>query len=201
MNAASERRVGGTTWHWHGLTPRLMPSDFRMRSTYGVGLDWPIAYNDLETWYLAAEHEMGIAGDSADDHGSPRSGNFLYPALRQSGLDLAMKAAIGGKRIRDVALDVTAHRSARNPQLCQGSGSCMPLCPTGAKYEAVRHVNRAREKGAVIQPESVATRVIVDEAGMASAIQFKTWGGEERSAAGKVFVLAANAMETPKTAA
>ena len=193
-----ERRVGGTTWHWHGLTPRLMPADFRMRSTYGVGLDWPISYDDLEPWYLAAEHEMGVAGDSADDHGSPRSGDFPYPAQRQSALDLAIKAALQGKRIRDVELDVTAHRAARNPEICQGSGSCMPLCPTGAKYEAVTHLNRARAQGAVVRPKSVASRVVVAENGDVSSIVYKTWDGEERAVAGKVFVLAANAMETPR---
>ena len=193
-----ERRLGGTTWHWHGLTPRLMPSDFRMRSTYGVGLDWPIAYGDLEPWYLAAERQLGVAGDSADDHGSPRSGDFPFPAQRQSPLDLAIKAAVRGKRIRGVELDVTAHRAARNPEVCQGSGSCMPLCPTGAKYEAIRHVERARRKGALVRPESVATHVLVDETGRVSAILYKTWDGAEHSAVGRHFILAANAMETPK---
>ena len=193
-----ERRLGGTTWHWHGLTPRLMPSDFRMKSAYGVGLDWPITYDDLEPWYLAAEHEMGVAGDSSDDHGSPRSGDFPYPAQRQSALDLAMKMAVKGKQVRGVELDVTAHRAARNPEICQGSGSCMPLCPTQAKYEAMLHVNRARDKGAVVRPESVATRVVVDGGGRVSAIYFKSWDGTEHAAIGKTYVLAANAMETPK---
>lgn len=31
-----ERRVGGTTWHWLGHTPRLLPNDFNLSSLYGV---------------------------------------------------------------------------------------------------------------------------------------------------------------------
>ena len=67
-----ERIVGGTTWHWLGTTPRLLPSDFRMKTLFGVGVDWPISYADLEPWYVKAEYAIGVAGDSANDQGSPR---------------------------------------------------------------------------------------------------------------------------------
>ena len=43
-----ERVVGGTTWHWLGTALRLIPSDFRLKSTYGVGEDWPLDYDDLD---------------------------------------------------------------------------------------------------------------------------------------------------------
>jgi choline dehydrogenase-like flavoprotein len=42
------RQVGGTTWHWLGTTLRFVPDDFRLRSKFGVALDWPITYDDLE---------------------------------------------------------------------------------------------------------------------------------------------------------
>ena len=48
------RRVGGTTWHWLGTALRHLPSDFRLLTRYGVGADWPLGYDDLEPWYLAA---------------------------------------------------------------------------------------------------------------------------------------------------
>ncbi len=37
-----ERIVGGTTWHWLGSTPRLLPSDFRLQTLFGRGVDWPL---------------------------------------------------------------------------------------------------------------------------------------------------------------
>ena len=40
FKATHQRLPGGATWHWRGNVPRLIPSDFRMRSTYGVGVDW-----------------------------------------------------------------------------------------------------------------------------------------------------------------
>ena len=42
-----QRSRGGTTLHWYGHCIRMLPSDFAMRSTYGVGVDWPLTYDDL----------------------------------------------------------------------------------------------------------------------------------------------------------
>ena len=75
------RAVGGSTWHWTGITPRFLPQDFELRSRYGVGRDWPFSYAALEPYYARAEIELGVAGDSDDDHGSPRSARYPMLAL------------------------------------------------------------------------------------------------------------------------
>ena len=193
-----ERRVGGTTWHWHGLTPRFVPNDFRMKSAYQVGVDWPIGYDDLEPWYSAAERELNVAGSNDVDFGSPKKTIYPQPSQRQSPLDLAMTQAIRGKTFRDVTLDVKPHRAARNPKICQGSANCMPICPTGAKYEAVTHINRARDKGAEVIAKAVATRVEVNDQGRVVAVHYKTWDGKSHKVGAQQFILAANAIETPK---
>jgi choline dehydrogenase-like flavoprotein len=36
------RSLGGTTLHWLGTCLRMLPNDFKMRSTYGRGVDWPL---------------------------------------------------------------------------------------------------------------------------------------------------------------
>src|SRR3954452_24258616 len=76
-----ERVVGGTTWHWLGTTPRLVPSDFRVETQVGVGRDWALTDADLEPFYVQAEREMGVAGDGREDQGSPRSADFPMPAV------------------------------------------------------------------------------------------------------------------------
>src|SRR5438552_813465 len=60
------RGVGGSTLHWEGYTPRFHQNDFRLRTLYGVGRDWPMSYDDLEPYYGKAEVALGVAG-SADD--------------------------------------------------------------------------------------------------------------------------------------
>jgi len=69
------RGVGGTTWHWAAAAWRFLPSDFRLKSTYGVGRDWPLSYDDIEPLYQRAEEALGVAGPDAkaEDLGSPRS--------------------------------------------------------------------------------------------------------------------------------
>ena len=198
FSSTYERRVGGTTWHWHGMTPRMVPSDFSMQSQFNLARDWPISYEDLEPYYLEAEFEMDVAGDSNDDHGSPRSGPFPHPALRQHEIDFAIADALRGSEVDGKPLQVKAQRSARNPNLCMGSGSCMPLCPTTAKYEAVRHVEKARSLGAVVLSKSVATEITVENNGDVKSIRYRTWDGDEREIIAKQYVLAANAMETPR---
>ncbi len=59
------RSPGGTTLHWLGNVPRMLPNDFQMKTLYGQGVDWPISYDDLKPWYEMAEYEIGVSGDVA----------------------------------------------------------------------------------------------------------------------------------------
>lgn len=54
---------GGTTMHWLGSTPRMLPNDFRMYEKYKVAKDWPITYDTLKPYYEMAENEIGISGN------------------------------------------------------------------------------------------------------------------------------------------
>ncbi|MCY4566051.1 MAG: NAD(P)-binding protein, partial [Gammaproteobacteria bacterium] len=94
------KAVGGTTWHWLGTCLRLLPNDFRMRSRYGRGVDWPLNYDDLEPFYTQAERELGVAGDSGEDLGSPRSGPFGQPPIPLSYLDNVFARALSGTGYR-----------------------------------------------------------------------------------------------------
>ena len=97
------RQVGGTTWHWLGTALRFVPDDFRLKSKFGVGLDWPLTYDDLEPWYCEAEREMGVAGDSNAALDAPRSKPYPLPVdsvhLRRS----ARRRRAGGHRVHAAA--------------------------------------------------------------------------------------------------
>ena len=194
-----ERRVGGTTWHWLGTTLRLHPNDFELKTRYGIGLDWPIQYRDLEPYYLQAESEMGVAGDSAEDLGSPRSGPYPMPPLPQSYLDKQLAKALSGSKF-----EVRSTPQARNSELyderppCCGNSSCIPICPIQAKYDATVHTKKAIAAGAQLLDKSVVSGVVVGAEGTVSEVRFKRPDGSEHRATGRRFVLAAHAIETPK---
>jgi choline dehydrogenase-like flavoprotein len=94
--------VGGTTWHWLGTCLRLVPSDFRLRTAYGCGVDWPVTYEELEPFYGQAENEIGVAGDSSETLGSPRSSAYPMPVLHGQGVCAGARRDRAG-RSRDAA--------------------------------------------------------------------------------------------------
>jgi choline dehydrogenase-like flavoprotein len=57
--------VGGTSRKWNGVVTRLLPTDFRTRSAFGLFEDWPIGYDDLVPYYCQAEQALCTAGAAA----------------------------------------------------------------------------------------------------------------------------------------
>ncbi len=66
ISGSYTRVLGGTTMHWEGKTLRMLPEDFKLLSTYGQGLDWPISDQDLWSYYRKAEYEIGVSGNTAE---------------------------------------------------------------------------------------------------------------------------------------
>jgi choline dehydrogenase-like flavoprotein len=191
--------VGGTTWHWLGTTLRNVPADFKLQSLYGHAVDWPLDYDALEPYYLAAEQEIGVAGDSSEDLGSPRSGNFPMPVIPMTYLDKQFAQALEGSKYQ-----VSATPQGRNstfhadrPECC-GNASCIPICPIQAKYDATVHVLQAEDAGAVVHDETTATRLNLGEDGKIASVDFRRADGSTGTASGKVVVVAAHAIETPR---
>ena len=137
-----ERLVGGSTWHWQAIYVRMLPNDFLMHEYYGIGINWPISYRDIEPWYVDAEYEIGVAGsdEENDDYyerlfRAYRSKRYPMPALVRSYLDKQIAAAIDGVAPKDFPkqrLKVNTVPHAINSQeykdrpACDGHTSCVP---------------------------------------------------------------------------
>jgi glucose dehydrogenase len=194
-----ERIVGGTTWHWLGSCPRLLPSDFRMKTLFGVGADWPITYADLEPWYVRAENAIGVAGDGRQDQGSPRSAGFPMPAVPTSYLD-----GVVNRAANRIGLQVLSTPQARNTETfndrphCVGNSNCIPICPIGAKYDALVHLNLAVANRAQVISNAVVHDILLNPNGTASGVVFRRPNGTDETVLARGVVLAANAIETPK---
>jgi choline dehydrogenase-like flavoprotein len=201
------RRVGGTTWHFLGNVPRFVPSDFRLHSLYDVGVDWPISYADLEPWYCMAEREMGVSGDHDEWQnllGAFRSQPYPMSKIWSSYSDLIVEKAIDGLKFEDVVLKLMSTPQARNSQpyqdrpVCAGNSTCVPLCPIGAKYDATVHVRRAIGFGAELREETIATRLEADATRRIRSVHYVRWDGSIGVTSGRIVVLAAHAVESPK---
>ncbi len=122
------RQAGGTTLHWLGTCLRMLPEDFLTKSLYGVGLDWPINYQDLKPWYAKAEREIGVSADIEDQLELQRllgltgwlDGSYVYPMHRipQSHLDGVFAKAVAKLSIdfdgEDYPIRVTSTPQGRN---------------------------------------------------------------------------------------
>ena len=198
-NMNMTRAVGGTTWHWSARAFRLREVEFRLKTTYGVGIDWPISYSDLEPWYTRAEHELGVSAPSAGAYAFRRSAptpmrDFVWPDIY--------------RRLRRVlephGYEVTAVAHARNTMAydgrpaCQGNNTCWPLCPIGAQYAAIVHVDKARGLGVEFRAQSLVVRLEVDAEGRIGSATYRRPDGTLATVTAKLFVVAANGLESPK---
>lgn len=100
------RAPGGTTLHWLGTTLRMLPNDFKMKTKYDVGVDWPIEYDEMKRYYEMAENEIGVSGD-VDAQQYPITQNifgddYVFPMkeIPTSYMDQEMKQYIEKTRIK-----------------------------------------------------------------------------------------------------
>jgi glucose dehydrogenase len=127
--------VGGLAMHWGGVAPRYSPEDFRLKSLYGVGDDWPISYEQLDPFLQEAEERMGVAGEQGPAVWDPRGKPYPLPALP---LDVNLQRLQQWAASADIPAWSTP--SAKNSipyggrTVCQRCDTCYPVCPTGAKY-------------------------------------------------------------------
>ena len=73
--------TGGGTVHHFAVWPRLHPVDFGLQSQYGVGLDWPINYNELKPYYDRIQQEVGLSGDAKAEIWRPAGADYPMPGL------------------------------------------------------------------------------------------------------------------------
>ncbi|MBW7963320.1 GMC family oxidoreductase [Bradyrhizobium sp. BR 10261] len=202
-----ERIVGGTTWHWQAIYVRMLPTDFKLNSTYHVkqAVDWPIGYSDIEPYYVRAEEEMGVSG-SMDDFRRPRFHNpmskpYPMPPLAQSYVDQQFKEVIDDEYMdarlegapmpmkrEMISLRPTPVPHAINSQpydgrpVCDGRTSCVPLCPIKARYEAVFHVEKALRAGATLRKQAVVRNLDFDGEGKrVVGVHYLNWVWQEDS--------------------
>ena len=200
LDGKRARGIGGSTLHWEGYALRLHANDFRSRSLYGIGDDWPITYADLEADYGSAERALGVAGADDDGFASPRTTAYPLPPFPFSysdGLFAPACATLGValQHLPQARNSVPYGGRAR----CSACATCL-VCPTGAKASIdLTHIPQAEATGnAEIRPEATVLRLEVDPSGRVSAAVYAGRDRIERRLTARVFVLAGGAVENAR---
>jgi len=200
LNAARVKGIGGSTLHWQGMVMRMHEQDFALRSSVGLGDDWPIDYDDLRPYYAAAERELSVSGAADNPFAPPRAEPHPLPAFPPSYSD-----SLFAEACEEVGLATHSVPNARNSEptdeasACVGYGTCKPVCPSGAKYDATRHIDVAEANGARVLDRVPVQRLEHDDAGdRVTAAVYATPDGEEHRQEAREFVVAAGGVETPR---
>jgi choline dehydrogenase-like flavoprotein len=182
--------VGGSSLHWGGVTPRLMPADFELRSRYGVGVDWPIGYRDLEPFYGEAEQAIGVSAGAAPYR---RSAQSVLPPHPYSPTDELVRPFLAPYYPLPQARPT---RSIGGRPACCGSGRCT-LCPVDAKYTCLHTLDDERlldRPNLELRAETIVARVR-SRGGRVTGLDCIGRDGERFAVRAKTVVLAAAGIE------
>ena len=180
-------RFGGNSNCWWGQTPRMHPNDFRLRTAYGVGEDWPFSYEELEPFYTQVEALMEVSGGGTDGF-LPRSAPFPFPPHTLSRADQVSFAARP-----DIWFACPTARSTggRRP-VCCANGVCS-LCPIEAKFTILNSVDQFEDTGMALLT-GAEVRAVDIQAGQARGVVVRMRDGAQARIAGGVVALGANAI-------
>jgi gluconate 2-dehydrogenase alpha chain len=215
--------VGGSTVHYPGLSIRFQPWNFRGRSgvleRYGAGAipagstlaDWPLDYEELEPYYDAVEHAIGVSGRAANVAGEhdpegnelegPRRRGYPMPPLRRTGWTELTAAAA-----RDLGWHPFPAPAAINAEPYNGNPGCTYCgfcsangCYVDAKGSTDANVIRWAEATGRLRVETSArvTRIEVDGGGLATGVTY-VQDGRERFQPAKVVLLGAFTYENTR---
>lgn len=162
--------TGGKSMHWGRQSYRWNKQDFEANAKEGIGVDWPIRYEELVPWYLKMEKFVGISGQKENLSVLPDS-EFL-PAMPMTPPELFFRQKMQEKLNRPVTIGRVANLTKPQPihtalgrASCQYRNKCSRGCPYGAYYSSLSGAIPAatKTKRLSVLHNSIVTEIIFDE--------------------------------------
>jgi choline dehydrogenase-like flavoprotein len=180
--------VGGSTVLYLAKWNRMTPSDFRVRSHDGVADDWPLAYEDLEPYYIEAERLLRVSG---------RGGDPAYPAGEgpaEAGVPIRRFGARMAAALNDLGWAWWPGATATfRGETTEPSGA-----PAAVKSSVdVSIWPRAIAAGAELRVRSRVSRILVDGK-RAVGLEYVDESGTARALRAGSVILCANGIGTPR---
>jgi choline dehydrogenase-like flavoprotein len=191
--------VGGSSIYYGAEWPRLLPSDFRVKSLDGVADDWPISYSDLAPYHDEVDAFIGVSGLGGDPAYPP---GLDYPLPPHPIGPAGRRAAQGANRLGwhwwPGTNAIPSHKH-KNLAQCARWGTCEFGCPEGAKTSFdLAYWPHALRAGAQIITGARVCRLETGSSGLVDAAIWIDRAGVERRQRAQVFVLCANGIGTAR---
>jgi len=125
--------TGGSAVHHYGVWLRLHESDFTVATDHGVGLDWPLSYEELRPYYDRIQTEVGISGDATQEIWRPKGADYPLSALPIFSQGKVIQEGFNAKGKRTAPLPLAINsRPYKGRASCLYDGWCDAGCPIGA---------------------------------------------------------------------
>src|ERR1700722_7916532 len=194
--------VGGAALHYYANFPRLLPTDFRIKSEHNRAHDWPISYQEVAPFYDKVAREIGVSGDArAEEKWRPageaypmppmktfRNGNIWLKGFEASGIPM-VPAPVGMNSVE-----------FKGRPACLYDGWCHVGCPIGALANPqVTYLGDARKAGAELRAFSTVTRVLTNQAGTrVTGVEYYDDKHQKQIQEASVVLLAAWSAQNPR---
>jgi choline dehydrogenase-like flavoprotein len=159
--------VGGRSLMWGRQSYRWSDFDFEANGKEGIGVDWPVRYKEIASWY---DHVEKFAGVSGSLEGLPQlpDGQFMPPmAMNIVEKDLAARLKDHYKNGRHMIIGRTANITEPLPGRtnCQYRDKCWLGCPFGAYFSTQSSTLPAAQATGklTLRPWSIVTQVLYDK--------------------------------------
>jgi len=192
--------VGGSTMHYEGCSQRMHARDWRRRSEYGVGVDWPLRYEDLAPHYDRVEQMLGLSGTLDNPFDPPRP---PYPnppiAMSCATKKLAAAAEKLGLHPMHAPLAILSRPRPGRDQ-CNFCGSCIYGCLHAAiSNMSETYLPEAESNGTRILEHCMATRVRLKPDGKTvDGVEFLDAEGALHFQKARAVAVCGNAVETAR---
>lgn len=192
--------TGGAALHHYGTWPRLMPTDFTMKSEFGKGLDWPIGYDDLRPFYDRVQEEVGVSGDAEAEVWRPAGAPYPLPPLQQFAQARLLAKGFHAKGMKTAPSPMAIlSQDYKGRPACLYDGWCDAGCPIGALANPlVTYHPRAVKGGARFVNGAHVTQLIPGKtARQAAGVEYVDSTGTTRTALADIVILAASTVSNP----
>ena len=196
------RMLGGRTNHWGRISLRFGPDDFRRKSMTGVGVDWPIGYDDISPYYDAVDKLIGIFGSKEGLHNEP-DGHFLPPPkMRLHEMMIKKGATSIGIPVIPSRLSILTKPINKERGQCFYCAQCGRACQAYADFSSssVLCIPAMKTGNLSLINHAMVREVTTDpNTGLCTGLSYvDTISMQEKAVRAKVVVLAASTCETAR---
>ena len=221
------RMLGGRTNHWGRISLRMGEHDFKPRARDGLGIDWPMDYDDLAPYYDRTEMLVGVYGTNEGLENTPDSSpGVLQPPPAPRAYELYTRKICGPMGIPVIPSHLAIlsrkqdHRTLparihpgnkfaqkhladhmRQRQACFWATSCGRGCSIKANFQSTTVLlPPALASGNLdILPNAMVREVTLGRNGKADGVHYiDKLTREDRRAKARVVVLAASGCESAR---